>query len=160
MGERHHLGSGLGGFIYLAIVLDAWSRKLVGRAIGQDLRARLMIKALDMALAQGRAHSVIDQSDRGSQYTSVAFGKRCTEMGVRPSMGTVGDDYDNAMAGRFFAVFEGELIDRRSGQTKTGARLALLTHIEGCTARTGVTPRSVAPAQITWKRSKTQANHE
>lgn len=141
-------------------MLDAWSRKLVGRAIGQDVRAELVIKALDMALAQRRAHSVIHHCDRGSQYTSLAFGKRCTEMGVRPSMGTVGDDYDNAMARRFFAGFEGELIDRRSWQTKTGARLPLLTHIEGCTARTGVTPRFAAAAQRTWKRSKTQAKYE
>src|SRR5450755_4425971 len=65
------------------------------------------------------------------QYTSVAFGERCKKMGVRPSMGTVGDAYDNAMAESFFATLECELIDRRSWQTKTEARLALFTYIEG-----------------------------
>jgi len=119
------------GFIYLAIVLDAWSRKLVGWAIGQDLQAELVIKALDMALAQRRAHAVIHRSDQGSQYTSVAFGKRCNEMGVRPSMGTVGDAYDNAMAESFFATLECELLDRRVFKSKAEARTALFTYIEG-----------------------------
>ena len=65
------------------------------------------------------------------QYTSVAFGERCKKMGVRPSMGTVGDAYDNAMAESFFATLECELIDRRSWQTKIEARLAMFTYIEG-----------------------------
>ena len=65
------------------------------------------------------------------QYTSIAFGERCKKMGVRPSMGTVGDAYDNAMAESFFATLECELIDRRSWQTKTDARLALFSYIEG-----------------------------
>jgi putative transposase len=119
------------GFIYLAIVLDAWSRKLVGWAIGQDLQTELVIKALDMALAQRKAYSVIHHSDQGSQYTSVAFGKRCSEMGVRPSMGTVGDAYDNAMAESFFATLECELLDRRVFKSKAEARTALFTYIEG-----------------------------
>ena len=118
------------GFIYLAIVLDAWSRKLAGWAIGQDLQAELVIQALDMALAQRKAHSVIHHGDQGSQYTSVAFGKRCTEMGVRPSMGTVGDAYDNAMAESFFATLECELLDRRVFKSKAEARTALFTYIE------------------------------
>jgi putative transposase len=63
---------------------------------------------------------------------SIAFGKRCKKMGVRPFMGTVGDAYDNAMAASFFATLECELIDRRSWQSKTEAPLALFTCIEGC----------------------------
>ncbi len=66
----------------------------------------------------------------GSQYTSIAFGNRCKEMGVRPSMGSVGDAYDNAMAENFFASLECEIIARRSGKTKTEARLAVFTWIE------------------------------
>ena len=62
-----------------------------------------------------------------AQYTSVAFGKRCKEMGVRPSMGTVGDAYDNAMAESFFATLECELIDRRVWITHTEAKLAIFT---------------------------------
>ena len=84
-----------------------------------------------MAITQRRPASVIHHSDQGSQYTSVAFGQRCAKMGVRPSMGSVGDAYDNAMAESFFASLECELIDRRSFQSKAEARLALFTYIEG-----------------------------
>jgi putative transposase len=75
-----------------------------------------------MALTAAQARGVIHHSDQGSQYTALAFGKRCREMGVRPSMGSVGDAYDNAMAESFFASLECELIDRRSFKTKTEAR--------------------------------------
>jgi putative transposase len=119
------------GFIYLAIVLDVWSRRIVGWAIGEQMTAELVLAALNMALQQRKPDGVIHHSDQGSQYTSVAFGERCKKMGVRPSMGTVGDAYDNAMAESFFATLECELIDRRKWETKTEARLALFTYIEG-----------------------------
>lgn len=119
------------GFIYLAIVLDVWSRRIVGWAIGEQMSAELVLAALNMALQQRKPAGVIHHSDQGSQYTSVAFGERCKKMGVRPSMGTVGDAYDNAMAESFFATLECELIDRRTWPTKTEARLALFTYIEG-----------------------------
>lgn len=118
------------GFIYLAVVLDAWSRRVVGWAIGETMTAELVLAALNMALQQRRPEAVIHHSDQGSQYTSIAFGERCKKMGVRPSMGSVGDAYDNAMAESFFASLECELIDRKSWQTKTEARLALFTWIE------------------------------
>ena len=85
---------------------------------------------MNMALLTRKPESVIHHSDQGSQYTSVAFGKRCKEMGVRPSMGTVGDPYDNAMAESFFATLECELIDSRSWKTHTEARLAIFSWIE------------------------------
>ena len=119
------------GFIFLAIVLDVWSRRVVGWSIGEQMSADLVLAALNMALTQRRPHDVIHHSDQGSQYTSVTFGQRCAKMGVRPSMGSVGDAYDNAMAESFFASLECELIDRRSFQTKAEARLALFTYIEG-----------------------------
>lgn len=118
------------GFIYLAVVLDVWSRRVVGWAIGERMTAELVLAALNMALQQRKPEGVIHHSDQGSQYTSVAFGERCKKMGVRPSMGTVGDAYDNAMAESFFASLECELIDRKTWQTKTEARLALFTYIE------------------------------
>jgi putative transposase len=74
---------------------------------------------------------VLQRLVESTQYTSVAFGERCKKMGVRPSMGTVGDAYDNAMAESFFATLECELIDRRSWPTKTEARMALFSYIEG-----------------------------
>jgi putative transposase len=119
------------GFIFLAIVLDVWSRRIVGWAIGEQMTADLVLAALNMAIAQRRPTDVIHHSDQGSQYTSIAFGQRCKKMGVRPSMGSVGDAYDNAMAESFFASLECELIDRRSFQNKAEARLAVFTYIEG-----------------------------
>ena len=74
---------------------------------------------------------MIHHSDQGSQYTSVAFGTRCKLLGVRPSMGTVGDAYDNAMAESFFVSLECELIARNTFRTKAEARMALFTWIEG-----------------------------
>lgn len=119
------------GFLYLAVVLDAFSRKVVGWAMGERMTADLVLAALNMALHTRRPESVIHHSDQGSQYTSIAFGNRCQEMGVRPSMGTVGDAYDNAMAESFFATLECELINRRSWKSQAEARTALFTWIEG-----------------------------
>ena len=119
------------GFIYLAIVLDVWSRRVVGWSIGEQMSADLVLSALNMAITQRRPTDVIHHSDQGSQYTSLALGQRCAKLGVRLSMGSVGDAYDNAMAESFFASLECELIDRRSFQTKAEARLALFTYIEG-----------------------------
>ncbi len=119
------------GFIFLAIVLDVWSRRVVGWAIGEQMTADLVLAALNMAITQRKPQGVIHHSDQGSQYTSVAFGQRCAKMGVRPSMGSVGDAYDNAMAESFFASLECELIDRRSFQSNAEARRALFTYIEG-----------------------------
>ena len=101
------------GFLYLAVVLDAWSRKIVGWSMANHLRAELVLDAMEMAVGQRRPKDVIHHSDQGSQYTSVAFGKRCGEAGVRPSMGSVGDAYDNAMAESFFSTLEAELLSRR-----------------------------------------------
>jgi putative transposase len=118
------------GFLYLAVVTDVFSRKVVGWVFGARQTADLVVAALNMALFTRKPESVIHHSDQGSQYTSVMFGKRCQEMGVRPSMGSVGDDYDNAMAESFFATLECELIDRRVWRAHTQARLAIFTWIE------------------------------
>lgn len=119
------------GFTYLAIVLDVWSRRVVGWAIGEQMSTELVLAALNMALAQRRPKDVVHHSDRGRQYASIAFNERCRDMGVRASMGRVGDAYDNAMAESFFATLECELISRRNFRTKAEARLALFTYIEG-----------------------------
>jgi putative transposase len=119
------------GFLYLAVVLDAWSRKVVGWAMETHLRTELVLAALEMAIGQRRPHDVIHHSDQGCQYTSFRFGKRCQEAGVRPSMGSVGDCFDNAMAESFFATLECELLDRRSLPTPRAARLAVFEYLEG-----------------------------
>src|SRR5204863_8299164 len=82
------------GFLYLAVVLDAFSRRVVGWAMETHLRTELVMAALDMAIGQRRPQDVIHHSDQGCQYTAVGFGLRCRAAGVRPSMGSVGDCYD------------------------------------------------------------------
>ncbi len=119
------------GFLYLAVVLDAWSRRVVGWAMASHLKTDLVLSALNMAITQRRPRDVVHHSDHGSQYTALAFGARCQQMGVRPSRGTVGDAYDNAMAESFFATLECERIDRRTYRTHTAARLDLFQYIEG-----------------------------
>lgn len=119
------------GFGYLAVVLDVYSRKIVGWAFGQRMTADLVLAALNMALLTRKPAGVIHHSDQGSQYTSLEFGRRCKQMGVRPSMGSVGDAYDNAMAESFFASLECELIDRRVWKSFAQARMEIFTWIEG-----------------------------
>ena len=120
-----------GGFLYLAVVLDAFSRRIVGWSMATTLHMQVVLDALNMALWQRRPSGVIHHSDHGSQYTSIEFGKRCREAGVRPSMGSVGDAYDNAMAESFFATLECELLDRCRFKTQAEARMAVFQFIEG-----------------------------
>ena len=118
------------GVLYLAVVLDAWSRRVVGWALATHLRTELVLEALDMAVAQRRPSAVIHHSDQGCQYTSIAFGLRCRETGVRPSMGSVGDAYDNALCESFFTTLECEQLTLTWAEpiglsplwTKTGGR--------------------------------------
>ena len=119
------------GFLYLAVVMDVWSRRIVGWAMASHLRKELVLAALDMAIEQRQPNGVIHHSDQGSQYTSIQFGARCREAGVRPSTGSVGDCYDNAMCESFFATLECERIDRRTYRTHADARLDIFQFIEG-----------------------------
>lgn len=119
------------GFLYVAVVLDAWSRRVVGWAFAITLRVELVLAALDMAVSQRQPQAVIHHSDHGSQYTAIAFGNRCRQAGVRPSMGTVGDAYDNAMCESFFATLECELLDRTRFATPTEAERSVFEFIEG-----------------------------
>ena len=119
------------GFLYLAVVLDAWSRKIVGWKMASHLRTELVLDALDMAVRQRQPAGVIHHSDKGSQYTSLAFGKRCTEAGVRPSTGSVGDSYDNAMCESFFATLKHEYVWRFTLKTRAEAELGIFDFNEG-----------------------------
>jgi len=118
------------GFLYLAVVLNAFSRRVVGWAMDKHLRTELVLEALNMALWQRRPSAVIHHSDQGCQYTSIAFGKRCKEDRVRPSTGSVGDCFDNALCESFFATLECELLDRRRFKTQAEARMAVFEFIE------------------------------
>lgn len=119
------------GWLYLAVVVDAWSRKVVGWAMATHLQTALVMDALHMAIQQRHPQGVIHHSDHGSQYTSLAFGQRCREAGIRPSMGSVGDCFDNALCESFFATLECELLDRHTFHTQVEARLTVFAFIEG-----------------------------
>jgi putative transposase len=119
------------GFLYLAVVIDAWSRRVVGWSMASHLRTELVLDALEMALWNRRpAAGLIHHSDHGCQYTSLAFGRRCREAGIAASMGSVGDCFDNAMCESFFASLECELIDRSRWRTHAAARMAVFDYIE------------------------------
>ena len=119
------------GFLYLAVVLDVWSRRVVGWCMATHLRTELVLAALEMAVWRRQPSGVIHHSDQGCQYTSLAFGKRCQEAGVKPSTGSVGDCFDNAMAESFFATLECECLDRQRFKTQKEARMAVFDFIEG-----------------------------
>ena len=103
---------------------------MAGWSMGTHLRTSLVLQALDMALWQRRPKAVIHHSDQPTQYTSIAFGLRCKEAGVRPSMGSVGDAYDNALCESFFATLECELIERRKFRNQAEAKMAVFDSIE------------------------------
>ena len=104
------------GFLYLAAVLDAFSRRVVGWSMAGHLRTELILDALDMAIGRRRPGetALLRRPLEPKQYTSIDFGQRCRKAGIALSMGWTGDCFDNAMAESFFASLETELIDRSS----------------------------------------------
>jgi putative transposase len=119
------------GFLYLAVVMDVFSRRIVGWSMANHMRKELVVDALNMAIYRRNPKSVVHHSDQGSQYTSIAFGKRCREAGISPSMGSVGDCYDNAMCEGFNATLECELLAKHHFATQREASLAVFDFIEG-----------------------------
>ena len=118
--------------LYLAVVLDAWSRRIVGWAMAPHMRAELVEDALAMAISRRQPRGLVNHHlDQGSQYTSLAFGKRCEKAEIVQSMGSVRDAYDHARCESFFATLECELIDRRCFRTATEARREVFRFIEG-----------------------------
>src|SRR5262245_9107654 len=114
------------GFLFLAVVLDAWSRRVVGWSMRDHLRTELVLAALEMAVWNRRPKAgVIHHSDHGCQYTSVLFGERCAAARIRSSMGSVGDRFDNALVESFFATLECELLAQHQFQTHEEARTAV-----------------------------------
>jgi len=119
------------GWLYLAAVMDCYSRRIVGWSMRPDLEAELVVDALEMALARRRPHpGLVHHSDQGSQYVSLRFGERCREIGIHRSMGSKGDCFDNAVAESFFATLEKDLLRRRSLATRQEARTAVFDYIE------------------------------
>jgi putative transposase len=99
--------------------------------MASHLRTSLVLQALEMALGQRKPEAVLHHSDQGTQYTSIAFGLRCKHAGVRPSMGSVGDPYDNAMCESFFATLECELLERERFRNQAEARMKVFLLLEG-----------------------------
>ena len=145
------------GFLFLAVVVDVYSRRVVGWSMGSRLVTALMLDALDMALGQRDAREVIHHSDHGSQYTSMAFGQRCREAGVTLSMGSVGDCYDNALCERFFATLECELIERSVFRTRDEARLAVFDFVEAFCNRKRRHSALGYPSPVAFERATGQA---
>jgi putative transposase len=144
------------GFLYVAVVLDAFSRRIVGWSMADHLRTELVLDALEMAIWHRQPKpGVVHHSDQGCQYTSLAFGRRCREAGISPSMGSVGDCFDNSMAESFFATLECELLVRQpTFRNRTAAKLAVFDYIEGFynTTRRHSSLDNVSPARF-------EANH-
>lgn len=119
------------GFLYLAFILDACSRRIVGWAMANHLRTELVTAALEMALwRRDPAPGLIHHSDRGSQYTALSFGERLQEADVFPSMGRVGSALDNAMAESFVSTLKAEMGEPLFA-TREAARTATFDYMEG-----------------------------
>ena len=119
------------GWLYLAAVQDAFSRRIVGWSMADHMRTELVVDALQMALHRRRPEQgLIHHSDQGSQYVSLGFGQAARDAGIAISMGSRGDAYDNAVAESFFATLKKELIHRQSWPTKRELGSAVFEYIE------------------------------
>jgi transposase InsO family protein len=121
------------GWLFLATVIDLFSRRVIGWSVASHMRTTLVADALNMAVATrgGTVDGVVFHSDRGSQYTSAGFGELCDRFGVTQSMGATGVCWDNAAAESFFGTLKRELANRRRWETRADARRDLIRWIEG-----------------------------
>ena len=119
------------GYLYLAVVLDVFSRRVVGWSMSTSLATPLVLTAIEMAVRQRQPSGTVHHSDHGCQYPSTAYGQRLIDAGLKPSMGTVGDAYDNALMESFFSTLECEVIAPGSLRTRDQARREVFSFIEG-----------------------------
>ena len=119
------------GWLYLAAVQDAFSRRIVGWSMANHMRSELVVDALRMAVARRRPEAgLVHHSDQGSQYVSLAFGQTARDQGIAVSVGSKGDCFDNAVAESFFATLKKELVNRSSWPTREQLRAAVFDYIE------------------------------
>ncbi len=119
------------GKVYCAVVLDAWSRRVVGWSIDSRPSTALVTNALGMAIDQRQPHTdTVIHSDQGTQFTSWAFTRRAVDSGLLPSMGSVGDCYDNAMMESFWSRVQVELLDRKRWSTRIELASAIFEYLE------------------------------
>jgi putative transposase len=120
------------GKVYCCVVLDAWSRRVVGWAIDSSQRADLATSALGMAIdSRGPAAGGIIHGDHGTQFTSWTFTERARKAGLLPSLGSIGDPYDNAVAESFWGRLQTELLNRQRWNTRVELANAIFEYIEG-----------------------------
>jgi putative transposase len=139
------------GWLYLAAVQDAYSRRIVGWSMADHMRTELVIDALQMGLARRRPEpGLIHHSDQGSQFVALGFGQICAKAGIARSMGSRGDCWDNAVAETFFATLKKELVHRRSWPTRRELTGEIFEYIEGFynTTRRHSTLGYLSPAQF------------
>jgi putative transposase len=119
------------GFLYLAFILDAHSRRIVGWSMENHLRSELVVDALQMAVWRRKpAPGLVHHSDQGAQYTALSFSERLREVGIKPSMGRTGTALDNAMAESFVSTLKAELVSRLEFPTRQAARTAIFEYLE------------------------------
>jgi len=143
----------LEGFLYLGVVLDVWSRRVVGCAMSPSVATQRVLAALGTSVRVRHPTGVVPHSDKGCQSTSVAFGQRCIDASIKPSTGSVGDAYDNAMAECFFSPLETEVIRGRPLPSRSQARSAMFSCIEGSYNPADGTPPSATSPPTSSKRS-------
>ena len=119
------------GKVYCSVVLDAWSRRVVGWSIDGRPNTELVTNALGMAILQRRpTPQTIIHSDQGTQFTSWAFTRRAVNSGLLPSMGSVGDCFDNALMESFWSRMQVELLDRKRWSTRVELSTAMFEYLE------------------------------
>jgi putative transposase len=120
------------GWLYLAAIQDAFSRRIVGWSMADHMRSELVVDALQMALHRRRpGPGLVHHSDQGSQFVSLAFGQKARDAGIAVSMGSKGCAYDNAVAESFFATLKKELVHRRSWPTRRELISEVFEFVEG-----------------------------
>ena len=121
------------GFVYVAFVIDVFARRIVGWKVSSSARTDFVLDALEQALHARRPagdESLIHHSDRGVQYVSIRYTERLAEAGIEPSVGSVGDSYDNALAETINGLYKAEVIHRRSWRNLEAVELATLDWVD------------------------------
>jgi len=139
------------GFVYVAFVLDVFARRLVGWRVSSSARTDFVLDALEQALCARRPASteaLIHHSDRGAQYVSIRYTQRLAEAGIEPSVGSVGDSYDNALAETIHGLYKAEVIHRRSWPNRQSVEMATLDWVDWFNHRRLLAPLGyISPAE-------------